>query len=73
MKVVEMKYECPVDISPKDVSCLAFYFKCKYFVLTDHILSEPFFFNSVICSQLRTLELNLRPKFGLTYAISTVK
>ena len=31
---------CPFDISWKDVFCLAFYFKCKYFVLVDHILSE---------------------------------
>ena len=31
---------CPIDISWKDVFCLAFYFKWKYFVLIDHILSE---------------------------------
>ena len=31
---------CPFDISWKDVFCLAFYFKWKYFVLIDHILSE---------------------------------
>ena len=31
---------CPFDISWKDVFCLAFYFKWKLFVLTDHILSE---------------------------------
>ena len=31
---------CPFDISRKDVFCLAFYFKRKYFVLNDHILSE---------------------------------
>ena len=31
---------CPFDISWKDVFCLAFYFKGKYFVLIDHILSE---------------------------------
>ena len=31
---------CLFDISWKDVFCLAFYFKWKYFVLTDHILSE---------------------------------
>ena len=30
----------PFDISWKDVFCLAFYFKWKYFVLVDHILSE---------------------------------
>ena len=31
---------CPFDITRKDVFCLAFYFKRKYFVLNDHILSE---------------------------------
>ena len=31
---------CPFDISWKDVFCSAFYFKWKYFVLVDHILSE---------------------------------
>ena len=31
---------CPFDITRKDVFCLAFYFKWKYFVLNDHILSE---------------------------------
>ena len=31
---------CPFNISWKDVFCLAFYFKWKYFVLIDHILSE---------------------------------
>ena len=31
---------CPFDISWKDVFYLAFYFKWKYFVLVDHILSE---------------------------------
>ena len=31
---------CPFNISWKDVFCLAFYFNWKYFVLTDHILSE---------------------------------
>ena len=35
-----MQTYCPFDISWKDVFCLAFYFKWKYFVLTDHILSE---------------------------------
>ena len=34
------KAYCPFNISWKDVFCLAFYFKWKYFVLTDHILSE---------------------------------
>ena len=31
---------CPFDISWKDVFCLAFSLKWKYFVLIDHILSE---------------------------------
>ena len=31
---------CPFDITRKDVFCLAFYYKWKYFVLNDHILSE---------------------------------
>ena len=31
---------CPFDISRKDVFCLAFYLKWKYFVLIDYILSE---------------------------------
>ena len=31
---------CPFDISQKDVFCLAFYLKWKYFVLIDYILSE---------------------------------
>ena len=31
---------CSFDISRKDVFCLVFYFKWKYFVLIDHILSE---------------------------------
>ena len=30
----------PFDITRKDIFCLAFYFKWKYFVLVDHILSE---------------------------------
>ena len=31
---------CPFDITWKDSFCLPFYLKWKYFVLTDHILSE---------------------------------
>ena len=31
---------CPFDITRKGVFCLAFYFKRKYFVLIDHIISE---------------------------------
>ena len=31
---------CPFNISWKDVFCLVFYFKWKYFVLIDHIISE---------------------------------
>ena len=33
-------YYCPFNITRKDVFCLPFYFKCRYFVLTDHILLE---------------------------------
>ena len=33
-------FYCPFDITRKDIFCLAFYFKWKYFVLIDHILSE---------------------------------
>ena len=49
-----------------------FYFYKKYFVLFDHILSETlYFFVSVFCSQIFTLELNFQPaKLVLTYAIS---
>ena len=33
-------FYCPFDISRKDVFCLAFSLKWKYFALIDHILSE---------------------------------
>ena len=67
-------YYCPFDISWKDVFCLAFYFKWKYFVLIDHILSENIclFCFCVLFSNIYT-KMNLRPKVGLTYAISVVK
>ena len=47
---------CPFDISWKDVFCLAFYFKWKYFVLTDHILSETIclFYFCVLFSNIYT-------------------
>ena len=65
---------CPFDISRKDVFCLAF-------ILNENILfwltisnQKPFVFSvSVFCSQIFTVKLNLRPKIGLTYAISIVK
>ena len=38
--IVFTRLYCPFDISRKDVFCLAFYLKWKYFVLIDHILSE---------------------------------
>ena len=65
---------CPFDISWKDVFCLVFYFKWKYFVLIDHILSETvcLLFFCVLFSNIYT-KLKLRPKVGLTYAISIVK
>ena len=37
---------CPFDISWKDVFCLAFYFKWKFFVLIHRILSET---NCLLC------------------------
>ena len=51
------------------------------FILNENILfwltisyQKPFVFPiSVFCSQIFTLILNLRPKVGLTYAISIVK
>ena len=47
---------CPFDISWKDVFCLAFYFKWKSFVLTDHILSETIclFYFCVLFSNIYT-------------------
>ena len=40
--ILLLHVSCPFDITRKDVSffCLAFYFKWKYFILVDHILSE---------------------------------
>ena len=70
---VEYAY-CPFDISRKDVFCLAFYLKWKYFVLIDYILWETIWlFSFCVCSQMCTLKLNLLPKVGMTYAISIVK
>ena len=51
------------------------------FILNENILfwltisyQEPFVFSvSVFCFQIFTVQLNLRPKIGLTYAISVVK
>ena len=51
------------------------------FILNENILfwltisyQKPFVFSvSVVCSQILTLKLNLRPNIGLTYAISIVK
>ena len=40
VRVIPYLPYCPFDISWKDVFRLAFYFKWKAFVLTDHILSE---------------------------------
>ena len=40
VKKQHILYYCPFDISWKDVFCLVFYFRWKYFVLIDHILSE---------------------------------
>ena len=65
---------CPFDIIRKDVFAL-------FFILNENILfsltipyQKPFvFFVSVFCFQILTLKLKLRPKIGLTYAISIVK
>ena len=51
------------------------------FILNENILfsltisnQKPFVFSvSAFCSQIFTVKLNLRPKIGLTYAISIVK
>ena len=43
---------CPFDISRKDVFCLAFYLKWKYFVLIDYILSETTFCFCVLFSNI---------------------
>ena len=40
IRVLWTHFYYPLDISRKDVFCLAFYFKGKYFVLVYHILSE---------------------------------
>ena len=68
------KFYCPFDISWKDVFCIAFYFKWKYFVLADHILSETIcllcFY--VLFSNIYT-KIKVTAKVGLTYAISIVK
>ena len=52
---------CPSDITWKDVFCLAFYFKWKYFVLIDHILSE-----TVCLFCFCVLFSNMYPNFKFT-------
>ena len=39
-KYLDRQDYCPFDISRKDVFCLAFHLKWKYFVLIDYIVSE---------------------------------
>ena len=56
---------CPFDISRKDVFCLAFYFKGKYFVQIDHILSETiclFCFCVSFSNIYSKIKKNSRPK-----------
>ena len=45
----------PFDNTRKDVFCLAFYFKLKYFVLIDHILSETILSFLFLCFVLKYL------------------
>ena len=47
---------------------LGFFFFVVFFFALRFILNENMF-----CLQIFTLKLNLRPKLGLTYAISIVK
>ena len=44
---------CPLDITRKDIFCLAFYYMWKYFVLIDKSYQKPFvLLVSVVCSQI---------------------
>ena len=63
-----------LDITRKDVLSLEFYFKWKYFILIDHILSETIVFSVSVFlfSNLRP-KIKFCPKIGLTYAIYIVK
>ena len=58
---IEVPEYCPFDISWKDGFCLAFYFKWKYFVLVDHILSE-----TICLSCFSVLFTNICTKIKLT-------
>ena len=58
---------CPFDVSRKDIFCLAFYFKWKYFVLIDHILSETICLFCFFC----VLFSNIYPKIKITAKIWT--
>ena len=64
---------CPFGILWKDVFGLPFYSKWECFVLTDHILLGTICL-SCFCSLFSniTVKLILRPKMGLTYAMSVV-
>ena len=65
----------------KNVCLLLLFFFAWHFILNEIFCSDltisyqkPFVFSvSMFCSQIFTLKLNLRPKIGLTYAISIVK
>ena len=50
--------------------------KVLFFILIDHIVRNHLsflFLRFLFFSRICTLKLNLRPKIGLTYAISIVK
>ena len=67
---VNTPHYCPFDISWKDLFCLAFYFKWKSLFWQTISYQKPFVFSvSVFCSQIFTLNLNVQPKVGLTYAL----
>ena len=61
---------CPFDITWKDDFCLAWYILCW---LTISYQKLFVFSVSVLCSQICTLKLNLRPNISLTYGISIIK
>ena len=68
-------YFCPFDITRKDVFCMAFYFKLKYFLLIDNILSETIclFYFCVLFSNIYLKIKFIAKNIGLACAISIVK
>ena len=61
VKPGQFTYYCPFDIARKNIFCFAFYFKWKYFVLIDHILSETIY---LLC--FCVLFSNMYPKIEFT-------